>query len=119
MTEKKTIEEIISGHEVRNASLRQVFLEKKVDLTEPRKIDCHFWIWSRSDAAELAESLKSRGFEILAQRPAAKAGDPSRWNLEAAVRQSIDLTMRPEFTDELVRLADSHSGIYDGWGTSI
>jgi hypothetical protein len=116
---QKTIEEIISGHEARNASLRHVFLEKKVDLTEPRKIECHFWIWSRDDATELAESLKSRGFEILTQRPAAIAGDSARWNLEAAVRQSIDLTMRREFTDELARLADSHGGLYDGWGTRI
>jgi hypothetical protein len=119
MVEKKTIEEIISGHESRNASLRHLFLEKKVDLTEPRQIECHFWTWSRKDAAELSESLKSRGFEILTQSPAAIAGDPGRWNLEAAVRQSIDLTIRREFTDELARLADSHGGVYDGWGTSI
>ena len=119
MIEKKTIEETISGHEARNASLRQVFLEKNVDLTEPRKIECHFWTWSRNDAAELAESLKSRGFEILTQRPVAIAGDSSRWNLEAAVRQSIDLTMRREFTDEFVRLADFHNGLYDGWGTCV
>jgi regulator of RNase E activity RraB len=116
---KKTIEEIISDHEARNASLRHVFLEEKADLTEPRKIECHFWTWNRRDATELGESLKSRGFEILAQRQAAITGDPGRWNLEAAVRQSIDLTMRREFTDELVRLADSHGGLYDGWGTSI
>ena len=119
MAEKKTLEDIISGHEARNASLRRVFLEKKVDLTEPRKIECHFWTWSPKDAAQLAESLKGRGFEILTQHPAAAAGDPARWNLEAAVRQSIELTMRPECTDELVSLADSHGGLYDGWGTSV
>jgi hypothetical protein len=112
MAEKKKIEQIISGHEVRNASLRQVFLNKNVDLTEPRKIECHFWAWSREDTTELSESLKRRGFEILTQRPAARAG------AEAAVRQSIDLTLRPEFTDELSRLADSHNALYDGWGTS-
>ena len=119
MTVRKSVEQIISGHEVRNASLRQVFLDRKVDLKEPRKIECHFWSWSRKDTAELAVSLKSRGFEILAQRPAAIPGDSDRWDLEAAVKQSIELTLRPEFTDELVRLADSHGGIYDGWGTSI
>lgn len=103
MVEQKTIEEIISDHETRNASLREVFVEKNVDLKEPRTIECHFWTWSRNDAAELSESLKSRGFEILTQRPAAIAGDPSRWKLEAAVKQSIDLTMRREFIDELAR----------------
>jgi hypothetical protein len=119
MAQQKTVEEIISGHEARNASLRQVFLEKKIDLTEPRKIECHFWVRSGKDAAALGESLKSRGFEILAKRPAAIAGDPGRWNVEAAVRQSVELTMRPEFTDDLARLADSHGGRYDGWGTRI
>ena len=119
MAENKTIEEIISGHEARNASLRRVFSEKEVDLAESRQIECHFWTRGREDALGLSESLKSRGFEILTQRPAAIAGDQGRWNLEAAVRQSIDLTMRPEFTDELVRLADSHSGLYDGWGTCV
>lgn len=58
--------------------MRHVLLEKKIDLAEPRQIECHFWTWDRKDAAELSESLKSRGFEILRQRPAAMAGDPGR-----------------------------------------
>jgi hypothetical protein len=116
---RKTIEEIISGHEARNASLRGVFLEKGVDLTEPRQIECHFWTWSAKDADALAEALKNRSFELLALRPAAIAGDPDRWNVEAAIRQSIDLTMRREFIDELARLADAHNGVYDGWGTRV
>ncbi len=119
MGTEKRIEEIISGHEARNSSLRNFFLEKNVDLAEPRKIECHFWSWSGEDAANLAEALKRRGFEILTEHPAAIPRDPNRWNVEAAVRQSIDLTMRREFTDELVRLADFHKGLYDGWGTRI
>lgn len=119
MTEGKTIKEIISSHEIRDASLRRVFMEKKVDLTDNRIIECHFWIWSQENAVRLGKALKNRGFEILIQRPASIAGDPNRWNLEASVRQSINLTMRREFIEELVRLADSHDGLYDGWGTSI
>jgi hypothetical protein len=119
MATHKTIEEIISSHEARDASLRRVFLEKKVDLTEPRKIECHFWAWSAKDAEELGEALKRRSFELLAVRPAAIVGDPNRWNLEAAIKQSIALTMRREFIDELARLADTHGGIYDGWGTCV
>ena len=119
MAEQETIEDIIAGHAARNASLRQTFLEKNVDLREPRIIECHFWLWSEKDAAELSEALKNQGFEILTQRSAARADNPDLWNVEAAIRQSIDLTMRPEFTDELARLADSHAGVYDGWGTSI
>lgn len=119
MALRRTIDEIISGHKARNASLRGVFLEKKVDLKEARRIEFHFWTWSRKDTSELAESLKSRGFDIMRQQPAGIAGDSERWDLEVAVRQSIDVTLRPEFTDELARLADSHHGLYDGWGTSI
>jgi hypothetical protein len=118
MTEEG-IEEATSGHVARNASLRRVFMEKGVDLGEPRLIECHFWTWSQEDAAGLGESLKRRGFTILVQRPAAIADNPPRWNVEAGVTQSIELTMRREFTDELVRLADSFRGLYDGWGTRI
>lgn len=115
----KTVEELIASHEARDEKLRNVFLQRKVDLTEPRLIECHFWVWSEGETVRLAEGLKRRGFEILLQRPAGTASDPDRWNLEAAVRQSIALTMRHEFIDELVRLADSNGGVYDGWGTRI
>jgi hypothetical protein len=119
MAERKTIDEVIAGHEARNASLRRVFSQKQIDLMEPRRIECHFWTRSRKGATELGEALKTRGFEILRQNRAATRGDAGQWNLEAAVRQSIDLTIRREFTDELVKLADSHGGVYDGWGTSV
>ncbi len=119
VSEESRIQEIISGHEARNASLRDVFLKRNVDLAEPRKIECHFWTWSGKEATELSQALKVLGFEELARRPAAIPGDANRWNLEAAIRQSIDLTMRREFIDELVRMADSHGGLFDGWGTSV
>ena len=113
------IEEAISGHEARNAGLRRVFTEKGVDFGEPRLIECHFWTWSKEDAAGLAEALTTCGFRILAQRPAASSNDPSLWNVEAGIKQSIELTLRREFTDELVRVAADHSGRYDGWGTCV
>jgi hypothetical protein len=113
------IEEAISGHESRNAHLRRVFIEKAVDFALPRLIECHFWTRSKEDAARLSEALATRGFRILAQRPASSATDPSLWNVEAGINQSIELTLRREFTDELVRVSAKHSGKYDGWGTSI
>ena len=115
----KRIEEIISEHEVRDSSLRSMFRARNIDFREPRIIECHFWTWDQDDAVQLAEGLKARGFEVLVQRPAEIAGDPTRWNLAAAIRQSIDLTMAREFIDDLVRLADSRRGLYDGWGTSV
>jgi regulator of ribonuclease activity B len=113
------IEEAISGHEARNTALRRVFIEKGADFGEPRLIECHFWAWSKEDAADLAERLTIRGFRILAQRPAATPNDPRLWNVEAEIHQSIELTLRREFTDELVRVAAAHSGRYDGWGTRL
>lgn len=118
MTEE-SIEDLILAHEARDAELRNVFLEKKADLREPRTIECHFWTWGEQEAQQLAAALKRRGFQILVQRSARIDGDPNRWNLEAAIKQSIDLTMRREFIDELVRLADFYGGLYDGWGTRI
>jgi hypothetical protein len=112
---------IIQGHESRNAALRQTLIEKGVDLGEPRTIECHFWSWSPANAASLAEDLASRGFEILAQSPARTlpSKDPQLWNVEAAIKQSAELTLRREFTDELVRIAAAHFGKYDGWGTRL
>jgi hypothetical protein len=118
MAEQKTTAEIIIGHEDRNARLLCVLLEKRVDLAEPRTIECHFWTWSEKDAAALGESLARRGLTVRTQRPAQIPDDPSRWNLEITLTQSIDVTTSREFTTEIAELAASH-GVYDGWGTSI
>jgi len=107
------------GHVARDASLLRLFQEKQIDLRAPRSIECHFWSWSEEESAALAEALKQRGFEILRRTRAAIANDPARWNLEASVKQSIELTMTREFIGDLVKLADSYGGLYDGWGTSI
>jgi hypothetical protein len=113
------IEAIIRGHESRNAALRQTLIDKGVDLGEPRTIECHFWSWSQANSANLADDLVSRGFKILAQRSARSSKDPELWNVEAAIKQSVELTLRREFTDELVRIAAAHFGKYDGWGTRL
>jgi len=115
----RIIEEAILAHETRNEALRRLFQEKRVDLTEPRSIEFHFWTWSRDAAEALAADLTGRGFKILAQGPAAQKEDRKRWNVEGEIRQSIDLTMRREVIEELVRLAGSHNSIYDGWGTLV
>jgi hypothetical protein len=113
------INEAISGHEGRNAALRTLLIEKKVNLIEPRVIECHFWTWSEEDTIHLGSALESRGFTVLLRRQAAKRDDQDLWNLEVAVTQSVEVTTSPEFTEDLVRVADSHHGRYDGWGTSI
>jgi regulator of RNase E activity RraB len=112
-------EDAIFAHEARNSALLRVFQEKKVDLREPRKIECHFWTRNGDDAKALAVSLNNRGFKILVQGLASRRDDSIRCNVEAEIRQSIDLTMRREFIEDLVRLARAHNSIYDGWGTLV
>jgi regulator of RNase E activity RraB len=113
------IEKVIAGHAARNAALRKVFVEKGIDFGEPRLIECHFWTWDGDDAENLALALVARGFRILARGSAATPSDPLLRNVEVGIEQSIELTLRPEFTDDLVRVASSHEGVYDGWGTRI
>jgi hypothetical protein len=66
----------------------------------------------------MAEELTNRGF-VITRRAAPSSRDSTLWNIDAGITQSINLTLRPEFTDELVRLAAAHSSRYDGWGTQI
>jgi len=115
----QSIEEAILGHENRNEALRRLFQERRVDLSEARSIECHFWTSGRDNAAALAAGLSDRGFKILVQAPTAEKMDSDRWNVEAEIRQSIDLTMRREFIEELVRLAGSHNSTFDGLGTLV
>jgi hypothetical protein len=111
---------VIAEHELRNSALQQRFTEKRIDLDEPRMIECHFWAWTERDAANLANSLEGLSFRVLSsdRSEPAEGGSPP-WNVEAEIRQSIRLTMRREFTEEPVRLAHSNRARYDGWGTHI
>lgn len=113
------LQQAVQAHEGRNAALRKTFLEKNVDMRMARDIDLHFWASGEASASALAESLSRLGFAVPVPRPAPTAGDVNLWNVEARVRQSIDLTMRREFITDVVRLADSHGGVFDGWGTLL
>jgi Regulator of ribonuclease activity B len=109
------IEHAISDHDARNAELRRGFIEKEVDLDEARMVEFHFWAWSKEDAAGLTKALEDRGFLVHSKRSTTSSGDPSLWNIEATIKQSIELTLRHEFTDELVRVAAQYCGRYDEW----
>ena len=109
------IEQAISDHDARNAELRRGFIERKVDLDEARTVEFHFRAWSKQYAAGLAKALEDRGFLVLSKSSSASSSDPSFWDVEATIKQSIELTLRHEFSDELVRVAAQHCGQYDGW----
>jgi Regulator of ribonuclease activity B len=109
------IEQAISDRDAKNAELRRTFNEEEVDLDEARIVEFHFRAWSKDDAAGLAKALEDHGFLVLSKSPSVFSSDPSFWNVEATIKQSIDLTLRHEFTDEIVRVAAQHCGRYDGW----
>jgi hypothetical protein len=85
------IEDELSGHEARNAALRQVFVETGVDFSQARPVECHFWTWSKEDATSLAEALVRIGFVILEQNSAASLADPLLWNVEAGINNPSNL----------------------------
>jgi regulator of ribonuclease activity B len=116
---EQQIQDAVAGHEGRNASLKRLLLEKKVDTDGPRAIDFHFWAASSADAEDLANALRSQGFTILVQRRAATPSASLPWNVEAQAVQSVELTIRRDFTDGLVRLANRHNSRYDGCGTLL
>jgi Regulator of ribonuclease activity B len=118
-TNEQQIREALAGHDARNASLKNLLLDKKVDIHGVRPIDFHFWVASSLDAEALADALRSQGFTILVQRRAATPDVALPWNVEAQAAQSVELTARRDFTEGLVRLAVEHNGRYDGWGTLL
>lgn len=83
-----------------------------MDINGLRPIDFHFWAASSEDAEALAEALRSQGFTILVQRRAATPDAAMPWNVEAQASQSVDLTLRRDFTEGLVRLANAHNSRY-------
>jgi Regulator of ribonuclease activity B len=109
------IEQAILDRDAKNAELRRTFIKKEVDLNEARTVEFHFWTWNKEDAAGLSKALEDRGFLVVLKHPAVFYSDRSVWNVDSTIRQSIELTLRHEFTDELVRVAARYSGRYDGW----
>lgn len=116
--DENQIQDAIAGHQARNVSLKKLLVEKGINLKEPRPIECHFYAKSKRDAEALAQALQSRGFKILVNQKSS-GPTPDLWNIEAEVVQSVDLTTRREFIDELVRLANVYDSEHDGWGTNV
>jgi putative heme degradation protein len=118
MDEEK-LQKSLLAHEDRNAALRKVFLKRNIDMRAARDIDLHFLAWGQANAIALAESLGRSGLQVPVRRPAIEQDGQDLWNVEAYVKQSIDLTMRPDLITDLIKLADSHGGVFDGWGTLL
>ncbi len=115
--ENQVVLDAVSGHQRRNAALKEMLLGR-VDLGASRAIDCHFWSRSEVDAAVLIADSKAQGCSLITQGEA-RTKDDFGWNVELRVHQSVEQTIRPEFTLLLVQIARSRNSIYDGWGTQI
>ena len=118
MTEDQILESI-AGHRQRNIQLRQALSDKKVNLSEQRPTDVHFYAWSQSDAAVLARELFKKGFLVKVLSPSPEPGDEELWNIEAGAQVVPEEILGDEFTEGMVRLAARFDSVYDGWGTSV
>jgi len=116
---KHEIDQAIAGHNDRNAELRITLAKDAIDVKEPRQIDFHFWVADQDNAELLAAALAKHGLRVAASRRAVIGDSSLPWDLEMIAVQPIELTLRPEFTEELVKVAARFQGRYDGWGTSI
>lgn len=115
----KEIRDAIAGHDSRNVALKRLLVDKGINCQDPRIIEFHFWSATQIDADSLAKALASQGFAILTTRKAASTAAPLPWNVEAQANQSVELTVRQDFTEGMVRLAKAHNSSYDGWGTLL
>ncbi len=113
------IQESLAKHRQRNAGLKQVLLDKGVNLTEQRPTDVHFWAWSQRDAAVLARELFKKGFLVKLLSPSPAPGDEGRWGIEAGALIVPEQILGDEFTEGMVRLAAQCDAVYDGWGTEV
>ena len=118
MTEEK-IQEVIEGHQTRNAELLRLIESKGADLHKVFRPEHHFWAYSRDSATELANELYKRGYRIMALSPGEDESGAKYWNIEASIERTPAEAASTKTTEELVRLAAALDAEYDGWGLSV
>jgi regulator of RNase E activity RraB len=111
------VESIIEGHRARNRELLKSIASKGADPNLPRNIDLHFWTFSEDGARSLCTALEARGYSPVRRNRA--VADLSLWNVETSIHASPASVAALAFVEDLARLADTHDGEFDGWGTSI
>jgi regulator of RNase E activity RraB len=111
----------IAAHDARNKALLVTLSEHKVALDQPRGVEHHFYARGHRAAVMLAKTLYDQGFLVLVLNRAAsgKHWEGDVWNVEAEMTSSPEVAASHETAERLSRLADAHSGEYDGWGTSV
>jgi hypothetical protein len=111
------VESIIEGHHARSRELLKLIASKGADPNSPGDIDLHFWTFSEVAAHSLCAALEARGYSSVQWNRI--VADPSLWNVELCIQASPASVAAPVFVEDLARLADTHDGEFDCWGTSI
>lgn len=84
----------------------------------PRTIDHYAHFPTESEAAQAAEQLKGKGFEVQAPAPP-KQGESEDWGLQFTRVDSLEEGRADEFTVEILEVVTGCNGTYDGWGTTV
>jgi regulator of RNase E activity RraB len=84
----------------------------------PRPIEHYAYFRSEAEAAQAAEQLRGRGFEVQAPVPP-KEGESEAWGLPFTRVDSVDQGRADEFTVEILEVLAGCNGEYDGWGTTV
>jgi Regulator of ribonuclease activity B len=118
MFDENLIQETIEGNMRRNAELLEVLHGKGIALDFSRRIEFHFWAWSRIDAEKLKGALAQNG-AIVKDVIAVKENGEDLWSVTAEFNRTPALAASIEQTKTNVLLAAQFDCVYDGWGMRL
>jgi hypothetical protein len=96
-----------------SAGIAQVRAEG-ADLNKLHRVEFFLFLQTEADAQGVAQRLESRGFQVAVSF---SANSSLQWQLVAARSMLLDEKELKRIRRELTDLADSASGVYDGWET--
>ena len=83
-------------------------------LSTPRPIDHFLYFRSKADADKAAVALIDQGFKTSISRKGFHD-----WLLEARNESDVELETVDALSDWMFAFAQTHDGIYDGWGAPV
>ncbi|MFN6104527.1 MAG: DUF695 domain-containing protein [Planctomycetaceae bacterium] len=95
-------------------------LKKHGDSLQKKRPVFH-WAYFSSEASrsQFAAEIKSRGYAVTDESAVADANSPFPWSVSFERVDNVDWNSINEVTIELLELANSLAGDYDGWETSV
>src|SRR5690242_17443357 len=111
---EERLQDLIVSHAARNQQLASTIRSQGVNLDNERLADIHFWSPDETTAGLLADALTRNEFGSVQ-----KSAGSEKWSVSGQIRAKVTTLISSEFTELLVRLADKHNSVYDGWGTTL